>query len=162
MKRIIDLIIDLLIRILAVFVPRRFRHLLTYEIVSYLFFGGLATLVSLGSFAVFIYVLGMGVAMAGAVSNGLAIIFAFVTNKLFVFLSPSWRAGAVLPELVKFGASRVFTSVVEILVLVLLVDVAGLHPMIMRLLTMVVIQVIGNYVLSKWVVFARRGQRTNQ
>ena len=155
-------IINLLIKILAVFVPKRFQHLLTYEIVSYLFFGGLTTLVGLGSFAVFLYVFGMGVAMGGAVSNALAIIFAFGTNKIYVFLSPSWRAGVVLPELVKFGVSRALTSVVEVLALVLLVDVLGLNAMVMRLLTMAIIQVLGNYVLSKWVVFARRGQRTNQ
>jgi len=141
--------------------PKRFRHLLTYEAVSYLFFGGLTTVVALGTYALFIYYLGMSVAMAGAVSNALAIVFAFVTNKLFVFESPGWRAKILLPELVKFGASRVFTSVVEILALVLLVDVIGLNAMIMRFFTMVIIQVAGNYVLSKWVVFTKRSNIAN-
>jgi len=129
---------------------------LSYETVSYLFFGGLSTVLGLGTYALFIYSFGMGVAMAGAVSNVLAIIFAFVTNKMFVFESPSWRAGILLPELVKFGISRVLTSAVEVAVLVLLVDVMGLNAMLMRLLTLVIIQVIGNYVLSKWVVFVKR------
>jgi len=138
-----------------VFVPKKFRHFFNYETVSYLFFGGLTTLVALGTYALFIYILGMGVAMAGAVSNVLAIIFAFVTNKMFVFQSPGWRAVILLPELAKFGASRAFTAVVDVFVLVLLVDVMGLNPMIMRLLTMVVIHVIGNYALSKWLVFTK-------
>jgi len=147
-------IIDLLVKILHVFVPKKFRHFFNYETVSYLFFGGITTLIGLASYALFIYYFGMGVALAGAVSNVLAIIFAFVTNKMFVFESSSWRAGVLLPEVIKFGASRLFTAVVEVFVLVLLVDVLGLNPMIMRLFTMVVIHVIGNYALSKWLVFA--------
>jgi len=154
-------IIELLAKILRVFVPRRFGHLLNYETVSYLFFGGLATVVGLGTFALFIYVFGMSVAVASVVSNALAIIFAFVTNKMFVFESPSWQAGVLIPEIVKFGASRVFTTIVETLALVLLVDVMGLHAMVMRLITMVVIQVMGNYVLSKWVVFTKRENGNN-
>jgi len=159
MKKIIEWIINLLTKILSVFVPKRFRHLLTYETVSYLFFGGLTTIVGLGTFALF-YFYGMSVLVAGAFSRALAIIFAFVTNKPFVFESPSWRPGVLVPEAVKFGASRGLTSVVEILVLALLVDILGLSAMVVQLFTMVVIQVIGNYVLSKWVVFAK-GSRGN-
>ena len=127
--------------------------MLTYEAVSYLFFGGLTTIVGLGSYALFYYYNGMSVALAGALSRALAIIFAFVTNKLYVFKSPSFGLRVFVPEIAKFGASRVLTSVVEISVLVLLVDVLGLNAMIMQLFTMVIIQVIGNYALSKWVVF---------
>ena len=150
-------IIGLLIKIMAVFVPRRYRHFLTYEIVSYLLFGGLTTLVGLGFFALFYYVLGLGVVVAGTASDVLAIIFAFVTNKLYVFESSSWRGGVVGPELVKFGASRALTTVLGILALALLVNTLGFNALVMRFLTIVIIQVLGNYVLSKWVVFARRG-----
>jgi len=126
-----------------------------------LFFGGLTTIVGLGSFALFHYFYGMSVLVAGAFSRALAIIFAFVTNKPFVFESPSWRLGILVPEIAKFGASRALTSVIEILVLALLVDVLGLNAMVMQIITMVVIQVIGNYVLSKWVVFAKGASDNN-
>ena len=148
-------IINLLTKILGFFVPKRFRHFLNYETVSYLLFGGLTTVVALGTYALFLFYFGMSVAVAGAGSNALAIIFAFVTNKMFVFESPGWGAKVLLPELVKFGASRAFTSVIETLVLVLMVDALGLNAMVVRLFTMVIIQVVGNYVLSKWVVFRR-------
>ena len=146
-------IINFLTKILAVFVPKRFARFLNYETVSYLFFGGLTTVVALGAYALLYFNTGMGAAMASIVSNVLAIIFAFVTNKMFVFESTSWRAGVLLPEIITFGASRALTTVIEALALGLLVDRLGFNAMIMRLLTMVVIQVIGNYVLSKWVVF---------
>jgi len=155
-------IISLLTKVLAFIVPRRFEKFVNHETVSYLLFGGLTTLVGLGAYALLIYGFDMSVAMAGAVSNVLAIIFAYVTNKIYVFESPSWRAGVLLPEIAKFGASRVLTSVVEILALVLLVDVLGLNAMVMRLVTMAIIQVAGNYALSKWVVFNKRDNNTRE
>ncbi|MCL2405620.1 MAG: GtrA family protein [Defluviitaleaceae bacterium] len=155
MKTIIDWIIGLLTKILSIFIPKRFSHLLTYETVSYLFFGGVTTVVGLGGYILLSFYFSMSTAWATAVSSALSIILAFVTNKIFVFESTSWRTGVLVPELVKFGGSRVFTSVVDTLAMVLLVDVLGFHEMLMRLLTIIVIQVMGNYVLSKWVVFAK-------
>ena len=149
-------IIDLLTKILSIFVPIKFRHFLTYETVSYLFFGGLTTVVGLGFYALFYFYFGMLGSVATAISNVLAIIFAFFTNKIYVFESPSWKAKVLWPELVKFGASRGLTFVLEILAIGLLVDMLGLNAMLMRFLTMVVIQVIGNYALSKWVVVSKR------
>ena len=150
-------LIDFLIRVLAFFMPKRFRGLLTYETVSYLFFGVLTTIIGLGTYALFIYGMGMSAAVASIISNMLAIIFAFITNKIYVFESPSWELRVLLSEIVKFGASRALTSAIEGLALWLLVDNLGFDAIIMRLLTMAVIQVIGNYVLSKWIVFTDRG-----
>jgi len=148
-------IINFLIKILSYFTPKRFARFLTYEVVSYLFFGGLTTVLSVGFFALFHYYFGMSAIVASTASNVLAIIFAFITNKLYVFESPGWQAAVLMPELVKFGASRALTTVLDILVMWLLVDVLGFHAMLIRILTMVVIQVIGNYALSKWVVFIK-------
>ena len=145
-----------LVRVLHIFTPKRFAHIWTYETVSYLFFGGLTTVVSVVFFALFHYYFDMSGAMAGAASDVLAIIFAFFPNKIYVFESPSWRSGVLLPELVKFGASRALTYALGILAMWLLVDVLGFHAMLMRILTIVVIHVIGNYVLSKWIVFTKR------
>jgi len=155
-------IIGFLIKILVFFTPKQFHRFINYETISYLFFGGLTTMVGLGSYWLFIFYLEMGIATANNISNVLAIIFAFFVNKMFVFRSPGWRPRILVPELVKFGASRAFTSVVETLVLMLLVDWLGLHAMLMKLLTMVFIQVIGNYVLGKWVVFTRRRRDKNE
>ncbi|MCL2362615.1 MAG: GtrA family protein [Defluviitaleaceae bacterium] len=150
--------IEFLIRILAFFVPKKFMRFFNHETVSYLFFGGLTFLVSVLFFALFYYSLGMRVALAGTVSDVLAIIFAFFTNKIFVFESPEWRAKVLVPELVKFGISRALTLVLGILALVLLVDILGYHAMVMRVLTTIIIVIIGNYVLSKWLVFTSKGE----
>ena len=149
-------IINLLTKILAFFMPKRFVHLLTYETVSYLFFGGLTTIVGFGSFVLFRYY-DMGIATANSVSNVLAIIFAYITNKIFVFESPSWRPKILLPEVAKFSASRLLVTIVENFVLMLLVDMLDFNDMLMKVFTVVFIVVIGNYALSKWVVFTNKG-----
>ena len=129
---------------------------MNYETVSYLFFGGLTTLVALGLFAVFYYGVGVGGATASAASDVLAIIFAFITNKLYVFESKSWQSRIFLPELLKFGASRALTLALSVLAMLLFVDYLGFNAMLLRLLTLVIIQVMGNYVLSKWLVFTKK------
>ena len=151
-------LLKILTRVLTFFTPGRFRGFVNYETVSFLFFGGLTTLISIALFALFHYIAGMGVAMAGIVSDVLAVIFAFFTNKIYVFESTSWSPKIVVPELIKFGAARAFTIVLGILALVLLVDVMGFNAMLMRLLTIIFIHVLGNYVLSKWLVFTTKGE----
>jgi len=151
MKRIIDF----LTKLLLIFVPKRFARHVNHETVSYLFFGGVTTVIGLGFYALFIWA-GISASMSTNLSNIAAIIFAFFVNKLFVFESPSWRPSIFLPELWKFFASRAATFVLEFLAILLLVDVLGFHAFVMRLITMVVIQVIGNYALSKWVVFIKK------
>jgi len=147
--------INFLTRILQFFVPQRFASFLNYETVSYLFFGGLTTVIGFATYAFFIYFAGFTAAIATAISSVLAIIFAFITNKIFVFESPSFRPAVLFAEIAKFGVSRAFTMLIEVLVIALLVDRWGFNALLMRLVTLVVIQVIGNYALSKWIVFAR-------
>jgi len=154
-------IIDLLTRFITFFTPRRFRGLVNHETVSFLLIGGLTTLVSLALFALFYYVFGLWVAVAGILSDVLAIIFAFFPNKVLVFESTQWTAKVLVPELIKFGLSRSFTLLLSIQALVLLVDVLGFNAMLMRFLTIVIIQVLGNYALGKWLVFRSRGDKND-
>jgi putative flippase GtrA len=127
------------------------KKYLNRETVSYLICGVLATIVGLGTYALAIYV-GLNTATANTVSTVLAVLFAYATNKVFVFRSPGWGLKKIAPELGKFCAARLLTFVVETLLLVLLVDMMGLHSMITKGGTMVLV-IIGNYVLSKWIVF---------
>ncbi|MBQ7089689.1 MAG: GtrA family protein, partial [Clostridia bacterium] len=89
------------------------------EVIAYLFWGGMTTLVSWGSYAAFALLLGgLPAAAASAVANVLswvcAVVFAFVTNKLWVFQSKSWAAAVWLKEFGSFLSARVATGVLEI------------------------------------------------
>ena len=90
------------------------------EIITYVIFGVLTTVVSWGSYTVFVEVLSMKVFVGNLLSWICAIVFAYVTNKLWVFESKSWKPSVIGKEIVTFVASRGITGVIEILCVPLL------------------------------------------
>ena len=130
------------------------KKILNFETISYLVCGGLATIVAFGSFVLLVYA-GFGTAASNAGSTALAVLFAYFTNKIFVFKSTCWNIKFALAEFAKFCSGRFIMFVLETVLLVLLIDVMGLSSVIMKAFTMVLV-VVGNYCFSKWVVFKQR------
>ena len=130
------------------------RKFLNYETVSYLVFGFLTTLIGFGSFVLFVY-MGFGTATANSISTVLAVLFAYFTNKVFVFRSACWSIKFIAAEFAKFCSGRLVVFIAETLLLVLLVDLLGLNSTIMKAFTMILV-IVGNYCISKWVVFKNR------
>ena len=122
------------------------------DIIIYLFFGGLTTLVSFAVyFSVYRY-LSLSAGWSNVISWICAVVFAFVTNKPFVFHSYDWSVSAALPELGKFVGSRLLSGLLETAVLAVTVDLLHLHNLAMKLIASVIV-VILNYVFSKLIVF---------
>lgn len=132
---------------------KKYRHILLY-----LLFGVTTTAVNWCIYALSHGFLGMTAANAVAWLG--AVVYAFVTNKLFVFESKSMKAGVWLAEGVKFFASRAFSGVVEVFLptglfaLGLEQDLFGLEGGVAKALVSVLV-IVMNYVLSKWVVFSK-------
>lgn len=90
-----------------------------------------------------------------------AVVFAFITNKLFVFESKSWKPEIAFPEFGKFILARVITGVIEILGIYFLVGI-GFDKIIIPLESMdativvSVVVIILNYVFSKLIVFKKK------
>ncbi|MDO4743022.1 MAG: GtrA family protein [bacterium] len=138
------------------------------ELVLYVFFGVLTTAVNLGFFCVFEIVLA-NADNSYLYSNALAwfvsVIFAYITNKLFVFNSRSWRVGVITKEVIQFFGARIFSFVIEETGLWLFVDLFGFDRLsytvlgyditgeLISKLILAVIVVILNYFFSKFVIF---------
>jgi len=96
--------------------------------------------------------------LSNIISWILAIIFAFITNKLYVFKSVRVNRGLVMREFVKFISSRIVTGAMEIGLLPLLIclgfdyHLLGIEGFAAKLVISIVV-VIVNYVLSKYLVF---------
>ena len=129
------------------------------EAIDYLFWGGMTTVVSWGSYSAFV-LLGASVFWGNVLSWICAVLFAFVSNKLWVFQSKSWAGNVLLPELGKFLSSRVATGVFEMVAVPALValglnqTILGIEGMVSKVLVSVVV-VILNYILSKLFVFKK-------
>ena len=138
------------------------------EIILYLFFGGLTTLVNLIIFIAFDAVLGDAlylvsnlIAWAGAVA------FAFVVNKLFVFKAHTTKRSKLFFEITEFVGARVFSFGFEEAGLFLLVDVCSMDELSFRVpyftvtgtliakIILAVIVVILNYFFSKYIIFKK-------
>lgn len=128
------------------------------EVISYLIFGVLTTIVSYFTFWLF----GEGVChMHYALSNTLswfcAVIFAFITNKLFVFESKDWNLKLVIKEIITFGSARVFSFLFETGFIALAVEIFHMDEMIAKIIASVFV-VIMNYFLSKFWIFKKKEQ----
>ena len=142
------------------------------ELFSYLFWGGMTTVVSWGSYSLielllkrqtatvsfFGMELPVSILMANVLSWVIAVLFAYVTNKLWVFGSTSWKADVVWKELGKFVSARVLTGVLEILAVPLLVGIGldhtlfGVEGMVAKMVVSIAVVVL-NYVFSKLFIF---------
>lgn len=137
-------------------------RLVNHEIVSYVFFGLLTTVVSIGAFYIFNELLGTeaflrdkNYLVANALSWIAAVLFAFVTNKLFVFRSRSWKAAVAGPEFISFVSARLLSLLVDMGLMYQFISILGLREMLAKLIVQIVIVII-NYVFSKLFIFQRK------
>ena len=125
-----------------------------WDIVTYLFFGVLTTAVNYAVYLPCYNLLGLNGAVSNVVAWIVAVTFAYLTNKPWVFKSHDWSLDTVLPELGKFVACRVGSGVLETGIIFVFVDWLGLDGNVFKLITSVLV-VILNYIGSKLFVFKK-------
>ena len=126
-----------------------------WEVLSYLIFGVLTTVVNYLVYLPVYNLLGLSAALSNAIAWVVAVAFAFVTNKPFVFKSHDWSVKTVIPELTRFVGSRIASGGLETVIIFLTVDCLNWNGNIIKLLTSVLV-VILNYVASKLLVFRNK------
>ena len=131
------------------------------ETIRYIFIGGCTTLFDYVTYELMIIVLHMDVNVSNAVSAALAILFAYVTNKLLVFFSRTSTFAALAAEFLKFIVSRLFTFILEYAGVKLFVDILGQDHRLGKAETIVVV-IIVNYILSKLIVFRKNNRNKEQ
>jgi len=124
------------------------------EILVYLVFGVLSTLVNYLVYLPCYNLAHLSASLSNVIAWVFAVAFAYLTNKPFVFESHDWSAKIVVPELVKFVGSRVFSGAVETLIILVFADILGWNGNLVKLVTSVLVVII-NYAASKLVVFKK-------
>ena len=128
--------------------------------IGYLFFGGLTTLVNIVVFGILEGPLEIDYNISNFFSVAIAICFAFVVNKLYVFQSKSKTFGDTVQEFIKFVLGRLVTMVVEVGGVPFCVELLGQPKMVAKIETQVIV-VIVNYFISKLFVF-KSGSEQNK
>ncbi len=126
-----------------------------WDIVSYLFFGVCTTIVNYLVYIPCYNMMGLSASVSNMIAWVVAVAFAYLTNKPFVFKSNDWSMKTVAPELAKFVTCRIGSGAAETLILLVAVDMLGWNGNVWKLVTQVMV-VILNYVASKLVVFRNR------
>lgn len=125
-----------------------------YDILVYLIFGVLTTVVNYLVYLPCYNLLGLSSSLSNVIAWAAAVAFAFLTNKPFVFRSHDWSAKTVIPELARFIGTRLGSGGLETLILFVFVDMLGMNGNLWKLITSVLVVVL-NYVGSKLLVFRK-------
>ncbi len=125
-----------------------------WDIITYLFFGVLTTVVNYLVYLPVYNFVGLSAAASNAVAWVVAVAFAYLTNKPFVFKSNDWSAKTVIPELTKFVSCRIASGVLETVILLVTVDILHWNGNIWKIVTSVLV-VVMNYVASKLLIFKK-------
>ena len=128
------------------------------EQILYVFFGGCTTLVNIVCYYVFASLFGMDTDIANAIAWLLSVIFAYVTNRIFVFRSQERSAKGILREIVSFFGARLATGLLDEGIMHVGVKVLSLPDMPMKIASNILV-IILNYIFSKWIVFKKQTKK---
>ena len=128
-------------------------------IIFYGIFGVITTVINIATYAVCYRVLGVPNVPSNIIAWLVAVLFAFITNKLYVFDSKSMEKKTVISELIKFMAARLATGGVDLLIMFIGVDVMHGPDVVLKVCSNIIV-IILNYVLSKLVVFRKKQSDT--
>ena len=137
---------------------QKFRNYLEekrlWEVFIYLFFGGLATVVNILSFTLAYQAFYLSWPISNAISWICSVLFAFVTNKLWVFQSKTEGVQALAWEFGKFLFARIISFGMDMACMYLFIDMLHTGNLIAKIITQIVV-VVANYVFSKVFIFKK-------
>lgn len=128
------------------------------EVIRYTFFGILTVCVSMLTYFIF-NILGTDYRISNILSIILTKIFAYFTNKKYVFMSKTQNLKDTVMEMLRFMVARVSTGVVDFLGQIILVEVILVDDLIGKGIMIIIVTIL-NYALSKKAVFVL--ERTNE
>lgn len=121
------------------------------EIINYLIVGGLTTLVSIVVYALCTKCFHINYMISNVISWIISVLFAYITNRIFVFKS---KSRDILLEIYQFFKYRIFSFLIDVLFMYILVELINVDDMISKIIVQVIVIVL-NYVFSKLFVFKK-------
>ena len=125
------------------------------EIINYLVVGVMTTLVSIAIYGLFTKLFHINYMISNIISLIGSVSFAYITNKKFVFKSKCDNEKDVLIEIYQFFKYRVFSLVIDILLMYLFVEVFNIDDMIAKVIVQFIVIAL-NYIFSKLFVFKKK------
>ena len=124
------------------------------DIIAYLFFGACTTLVNIIVYYLCAHPLTLSTGISTAIAWIVSVLFAYITNKLWVFESKSWKRDVVIREAISFFACRLATGIFDVVFMMVTVDVLAMNDLWMKIISNIIV-VIVNYIASKFLIFRK-------
>ena len=125
------------------------------EQILYLFFGGCTTVVNIVVFALCSDILHMELLVSNFMAWVLAVFFAYITNKIWVFESKTETLNELVKEIGSFVFARVVTLLIDMSIMYVGVEILFINKMIIKVLANIVV-IVANYVFSKLFIFKKK------
>ena len=121
----------------------------------YLFFGGCTTLVNIAVYGLCAHMAGLSTTVSTVIAWAASVLFAYLTNRTWVFESRAHTASDILREMGSFFLCRLATGGLDLAIMYVCVDRLGFPDMPVKLLSNVLVIVL-NYVASKLFIFTKK------
>ena len=123
--------------------------------ILYLFFGVCTTAVNIITYYISAHIVSLSVVLSTCLAWDISVIFAYITNKWWVFESKSLRLKAVVLEFLSFTGCRLFTGACDLLIMFIFVDCLAMNDLFVKIASNVLV-VILNYIFSKLIIFKQK------
>ena len=125
------------------------------DALRYLFFGVLTTLINYAVYWPLYNLANCSATLSTVISWLVSVVFAFITNKRFVFYSPDWSVNTVFPEFWRFIFYRLGSGLLETALIFVFVEKLYFNGNMVKLITSILV-IILNYIASKLLVFTEK------
>lgn len=124
------------------------------EIILYLFFGGCTTLVNIVSYFICSRI-GCGTVLSTVLAWVVSVLFAYITNRKYVFESGLVGIIGILKETANFFLCRLATGLLDVAIMFFFVDILLFNDMIIKIVSNIIV-IILNYIASKLLIFNKK------
>ncbi len=129
------------------------------EIINYIIFGGLTTVTNFVVYFICTKLFSIDEVISNGIAWFLSVLFAYVTNKIFVFESKKSGFKEIIVEMSSFFLARVLSGICcDVGTFALMVKVFAINDVVAKIVTQVMV-IVMNYVLSKLVIFKKTSNK---
>ncbi|MFD5263162.1 GtrA family protein [Bacillus wiedmannii] len=125
------------------------------EFFNYLLFGGLTTLINIVTYFICATLVGMDYKIATTIAWIVSVLFAYITNKKYVFNSQQTSFAHVVKEFVYFMGFRIVSYFIDIASMIVLIEWLGMNDLVAKIIANVIVVVL-NYFASKYIIFKKK------
>ena len=124
------------------------------EMITYLVFGVLTTIVNIVTYVLITKLMNLDYKLATTIAWVVSVVFAFITNKIYVFNSKGMAVHTLVREFSSFMFFRMLSYLIDLGMMIVLVEWISVNDIISKILANIVVVII-NYIASKYVIFRK-------